>query len=322
MCTAINDNRYGHLFGRTLDLEYSYNERVVISPRNFKFNFINEKASESGTAIIGMAHIEDGMPLYYDAINEFGLGIATLNFPHFCHYFKHNEKHYNIASFEVIPWILRHCKSVSEAIELLKEAAVTNDCFNSLQTTPLHWLIGDKKSAVTFEPTAEGIKIYSNPFGVLTNSPEFSYHCLNLANYMHISEDSQPNLIYPDTDILQYSRGMGGIGLPGDFSSASRFVKAVYTKNKTLSSNEKLGNISRFFHIMNTVSQPYGCVKAENGLPVSSIYTSCADTENGIYYFTTYNCRRIRGVSMFEKEINGNELISFDIAGGEDILIM
>lgn len=323
MCTAISDRGHTHLFGRTLDLEYSLGEKIVITPREFVFDWRGGGEDKSGYAIMGVAHIENEYPLYYDAINETGLGIAALNFPEFAKYYPPSKHQTNLASFELIPAILRKCKNVREAIESLDKVNVTNVDFSSnMKATPLHWLITDKNSCITAEPTADGLKVYENKIGALTNSPPFPYHKLNLSNYATVSPRTKENELCPDVELKTYSRGMGAIGLPGDFSSASRFVKAVFVKNNTDREESYLykKEISRFFHVMDTVSVPKGCIKTDTLKSVSTVYTSCADTEHGIYYFTTYDCRRIRAVSMNGYDLDSKDLISFNMDMEEDLL--
>lgn len=320
MCTAISENKNGHLFGRTLDVECSYGERAVITPRNYKIELRHEKALGTGYAIIGIAHVSKEYPLYYDAINEKGLGVAALNFPFFSKYYPKTDGKTNIASFELPLFILRKCSSVDEATDLLKKTNITDDCFDRLlSVTPLHWLIADKKHAITLESVDQGLKIYRNELGVLTNSPEFSYHLANLANYMHLSNAQPKNTLCNECLIVPYSRGMGSIGLPGDFSSASRFVRGVFVKNHTLSSDGNMGEISRFFHIMEAVSQPLGCALTDNSAPISTRYTSCADIDNSIYYFTTYGCRRIQGIKMSDFDLNTDKLLEFSMDDNEDV---
>lgn len=323
MCTAISENQSRHLFGRTLDLECSYGESIVITPRGFPISFLHEGESKRGNAIIGVAHVNKNFPLYYDAINEHGLGIAALNFSGFAHYYNAGGKKKNIASFELPLWVLRNCSTLSEAKRLLSDTVITDDSFaDSLPPTPLHWLIADGTGAITVEQTESGLNIYENPFGVLTNAPEFSFHELNLANYMGASTMPPSNKLCPQAKIVPYSRGMGAMGLPGDFSSSSRFVRAVFAKSHTRADDTEFGEVGRFFHIMETVSQPLGCAEAEDGKPISTIYTSCADTEEGIYYFTTYKCRRIRGVKMHAHELDSCNLIEFSMEKDEDIEIL
>ena len=323
MCTAISDYRYRHLFGRTLDLEYSYNEKIVITPKKFVFDWRCQPLDKEGFAIIGVAHITNGYPLYYDAANEKGLAIAALNFPHKAKYNPSVKGKLNLASFELIPFLLRRCENVSSTLNILNNTNITKDRFlPSLSPTPLHWLIADKNMAITVEQTSEGLKIYENKVGVLTNSPEFPYHEINLSNYMSLSPKAPKNFLCPKTEFQLYSRGMGGFGLPGDFSSSSRFIKAVFAKNHTVHENSTEKEISRFFHIMDTVAQPKGCVETDEGAPISTVYTSCADTEAGIYYYTTYNCRQIREVNMQSYPLDSDKLIAFPMEREDDILFM
>lgn len=320
MCTAISDIGVCHLFGRTLDLEHSFGEVTAITPRAFPFDFLYEWNSVYHFAMIGTAHVRDGIPLYYDAVNERGLAMAALNFPDAAVYGHSRAGMHNVASFELIPWILGRCDSVQSAKELLKSTNIVSDSFSSeLPPTPLHWLISDRHESITVEPLCNGLEIIDNPFGVLTNAPRFSYHQTNLSNYMNISPTQQKNRLCPAVELKHYSRGMGSIGLPGDMSSASRFVRAVFAKTHTAFGDNQQEEISRFFHVMDTVSQPCGLARTDEGKPIYTVYTSCIDTSSGAYYYTTYGCRRIQYVHLRDHNTNGSELITFPRENEEDI---
>lgn len=306
MCTAIFDDM---LFGRTLDLECSYGESIVITPRKYKFKYLYEKDNgENG--IIGVAHIQNGMPLYYDGMNEMGLCVAGLNFPKYAVYQSFKEGKINIASFEFIPYILKNCESVEDAITLLEKMNITVDNFSSsLMATPLHWMIVDKKDAIVVESGENGLKIHKNFYGVMTNSPNFEFHKANLSNFMGVSGETPENKIC-NTDIEIYSRGLGGVGLPGDFSSASRFIRGVFLKNHTVKDGDKIG---RFFHIMDNLSVPKGCIITDTGESVYTIYTSCMDIKNCEYNFVTYENRCIKKVMLYDYLLDGNELLKFEV---------
>lgn len=319
MCTAISDNHRRHLFGRTLDLERSYGEELIVTPRAFPLKFKYSSTLSEHFAMIGIGHVCNGEPLYYDAANEKGLAVAALNFPQSTVYHAARQDKRNLASFELIPLLLGTCESVREAAELLGKINITPDSFSaSLPASPLHWLVADKSRAVVLESTSEGLKIYEDPVGVLSNEPPFPYHLSNLANYISLSPESPENKLCPSASIALYSRGMGAIGLPGDLSSASRFVRAVFARSHTHCENDE-DCISRFFHIMNSVSQPLGCAISEDGRPICTLYTSCADTERGIYYFTTYGYRRIRAMSLHKTDISSSLLTSLSIYSSENI---
>ena len=311
MCTAISD---GALFGRTLDLEFALGEAVVITPRSFKFSFLHEEMIHKHYAMIGVAHVADGTPLYYDAMNEAGLYVAALNFPSYCAYFKPRCDKHNVASFELIPWILSICTSVLEARELLMETCITDDSFSDkLGATPLHFMVCDREACITVESVASGLCIHENPVGVMTNSPPFEHQLSYLSGFMSLSACSPENKICPTVDLLRYSRGMGAIGLPGDYSSPSRFVRAVYSKHQATKKVDKTAQINRFFHVTDTVSIPLGCVKSERGEDVFTVYSSCADADELNYYFVTYDNRSVRRVALRDSDLEGRELTVIDM---------
>ena len=318
MCTAIHD---GIFFGRTLDLELTYGECLTIAPRKFPLSFKHQKDLTEHFAIMGVAHICADTPLYYDAVNEYGLASAALNFPMCCKYFSVKSEKQNIASFELIPWILGQCKSIKEAESLLKNINITSDAFAHLPPTPLHWIFADRNGSIVLESTEDGIKLHKNPLGVMTNSPELPYHLINLANYTSLSSTAKENTLCPNTALEQYSRGLGGFGLPGDFSSSSRFVRAVFVKNNTLSSHRnKSSTQNRFFHILNALSIPLGCVMAENGKPVCTQYISSADLEKLKYCVKTYHSERTYELSFSDRPLDTEKLFTLSIGYDTDII--
>lgn len=316
MCTAISDKM---LFGRTLDLEQSLGESVIITPSSYKLSFLYQPPIHLHNALIGIGIIREGKPLYYDAVNSTGLAAAALNFPDNAVYHEHRATKKNVASFELIPWLLSQCRDISDATALLSSANIVPDAFcEGLPASPLHWLIADKSRAIVVESTREGLNVYDAPLGVLTNNPPFPYHLLNISNYMQLSPAPPQNKLYPSVKLGAYSRGMGALGLPGDFSSTSRFVRAVFAKSHTQAVATEDGQISRFFHVMGTVNQPNGCALTDKDKPVRTVYTSCACLESSTYYFTTYDCRRIRAVRLKENE-TGERLSTYPLAAKEDI---
>ena len=310
MCTAL---QYKHFFGRNLDLDYSYKEEITITPRNFIFNFKHKEAIKTHFAMIGMAFIQEDYPLYYDATNEHGLSMAGLNFPKNAHYFDLNEDKDNIAPFEFIPWILSQCKNVAEALTLCKKINLVNTPFNkNLPNATLHWIISDVNRAITVESTSDGLKIYENPLGILTNNPPFDKQMFNLNNYKHLSNKDSSNSFSENINFESYSLGMGSIGLPGDVSSQGRFVRISFFKeNSDVKENEYM---SQFFHLLQSVYQPKGATYVEHsGKYEYTIYTSCIDTINGIYYYKTYNNSDINGIDMKKEKLDSEKLISYNL---------
>ncbi len=319
MCTAANYHTKDHYFGRNLDLEHSYRESVTITPRGFILPFRHQAPIEQHYAFIGMATTADNYPLYYDGTNEYGLSMAALNFPVSTKYYPPAEGKHNIASFELIPWILGCCQTVVEAKRMLDAANITNISFNhEYPYSPLHWIISDAKDSITVESTDKGLQIYDNPAGILTNEPDFPYHMTNLQNYLHITNEEPTNRFAPDLPLKAYSRGIGGMGLPGDLSSVSRFIKAAFTKINSVSRDSESASISQLFHILGSVAQQQGCVKVGN-LYEKTIYTSCCNTIKGIYYYTTYENSQVTGARLHGTDLDAKTLVSYPLVKGQQI---
>ena len=320
MCTAITYKTKDFYFGRTLDYEHSFGEKVVITPRNFSFDFRSRGVLHRHHAIIGMARIEDGYPLYFDAANEKGLAMAGLNFVDNAYYPMPAIGRDNIPHYAFIPWILTQCSSVSEAKCLLRRLSITGDAFSSqLPPAKLHWILADTDEAITIESVKDGLRIYENVVGVLTNNPPFDQQLQNLTHYMQLSADAPENRFAPSIPLQTYSRGMGAWGLPGDLSSTSRFVRAAFTKLNAVSDAAEEESVSQFFQILRTVSQTKGCCRLENGLYEITQYTSCCNATRGIYYYTTYSNHRITAVDMQKEDLAGNALISYPLLHQQDI---
>lgn len=322
MCTAVSCNFGSHYFGRNLDVEGSYGETVVISPRNFSFAFKKAAEIKKHYAITGVAKIEKGYPLYFDATNEKGLSMAALNFPGNAVYNIPENGADNITPFEILPWILCQCANVQEAKKLLEKTNVTDISFcEELPLTPLHWIISDKKESVTAEPVKDGLKVYENPVGVLTNNPTFDMQLYNLNNYMRLSVNPPENCFSKKINLNAYSRGMGAMGLPGDLSSASRFVRAVFVKSNISPAKNEEESVAQFFHILGCVCQQKGCVSLGEGKYEYTSYTTCCNTETGLFYYKTYENSRICCISMFSENLDGKSLISYPLLRGNDVFI-
>lgn len=320
MCTAATYKTKDFYFGRTLDYEFSYGDEVTIVPRNYIFHFRNMGVMESHYAMIGMACVIENYPLYYDAVNEKGLGMAGLNFVGNAKYRDIEKDKDNVATFEFIPWILSQCGNVKEAKELLCRINLTNISFSeSLPPTQLHWIISDREHSIVVESVEEGLKAYDNPVGVLTNNPPFDEQMFQLNNYMQLSPKAPKNCFSDQLDLHVYSRGMGALGLPGDLSSQSRFVRVSFVKMNSLSGDSEEESVSQFFHILGSVDQQRGCCEVGDGKYEITIYTSCCNADKGIYYYTSYDNHQITAVDMYREELSGSGLIRYSLIKGEQI---
>lgn len=320
MCTAVTYKTKDFYFGRTLDYEFSYCDEVTITPRNYPFSFKYLGEINTHYAMVGMSYVANDYPLFYEAINEKGLGVAGLNFVGNAHYNDFIEGKDNIAQFELIPFILSKCTTVKEVKNLLNNINIVNIPFSEdLPVAQLHWIIADKDECITVESVKEGLKIYDNPVGVLTNNPPFDKQMFQLNNYMHLSPKNSENTFSNKLNLESYSRGMGALGLPGDLSSQSRFIRASFTKMNSLSGDSESESVSQFFHILGSVDQQRGCCQLDNGEYEITIYTCCCNASKGIYYYTTYDNHQITAVDMNRENLDGSTLIRYPLIKGEQI---
>ena len=326
MCTAATYVSRDHYFGRNLDLEYSYHEQVTVMPRSFPLRFRNaeadeafrETAGERHYALVGMAFVTGGYPLFYDGINEAGLGMAGLNFPDNCDFREVTAGKANVASFELIPWILGSCRTVEDARAMLANVNVTSQAFSEkLPPNPLHWMIADKEKQIVVEQTKAGLRIYDNPVGVMTNNPTFDIQLTLLANYRNVTAEQGSTRFADGLDLHAYSRGMGGMGLPGDLSSASRFAKVAFTRMNSVSGEDESASVSQFFHILGSVEQQRGCCRLGKDQYEITIYSSCCNQDKGIYYYTTYENSQINAVDLHRENLDGTELAVYDLIKGQ-----
>ena len=305
MCTAVTMQTGDFYFGRTLDYEISYGEEVVVTPRKFPYHF-----GSGDYAIIGMARAKEGYPLYFDAANEKGLCMAGLNFHRSAAYVSGE----GLAVHDLIPYLLSRCDSVAQAREAISDLRLTDTPFSEeLPAARLHWLLADRREAVTLEPTEAGLEVYHNPIGVLTNEPNFSMQMHYLNNFMSTSSREPENHFSPALELTAYSRGMGTLHLPGGLDSQSRFVRAAFTKCNSLCGEEEAESVTQFFHILGTVEQVRGCCRLQDGACELTRYTSCINADRGVYYYTTYENRSISAVSLRRCDGNGQRLIRFPL---------
>ena len=244
--------------------------------------------------------------------------MAGLNFVGNAKFMPKSKEAVNLAQFELIPYILGQARSIYKAEEMLKNVRLINTPYSD--TTPvseLHFFLTDGNISLAAEPEEDGFKIYDNSFGVLTNNPPFPYHRENLNNYMGLTREKAENRFSKKLPLYNYSRGMGAMGLPGDCSSQSRFVRAAFNKLNAVSYGTEEENVNQFFHLLSSVEQIEGTVKTPEGKDVITVYTSCCNTDKGLYYYTTYHNRSITGVDMHRENLDSTILVSYPLRKSE-----
>ena len=321
MCTCISYYGDAALLGRNLDVDTDYGERIIIAPRSFLFPKDKEKRLADGAAIIGIGTVIDGYPMYFDAVNEYGVAMAALNFVGNAKYSQGSGGKDDVAVYELIPYILRNAKSTVEARHLIEKIRITDTPpFPDVPTAELHWMISDKNGrTIVLECVEDGVKIYNNPTGVMTNNPPFPYHLYNLCNYMNVTADEPHNRFSDKIDLTVYSRGMGAIGLPGDISSASRFVRAAFIKHNITHKKSTAESKNALMHMLLAVEQQPGCAVFD-GKSELTVYSAILDLDTPSYYFKSYKNSRIREVVLKDEDKCKDELIFYPISQEEDVL--
>lgn len=320
MCTAITFTTKDHYFGRNLDLDHCYREAVTVMPRNYPLKFRHAPELTKHYAMIGIATVDQNYPLYYDATNEHGLSMAGLNFPEHAVYQPLNEGAVNIAPFEFISWVLSQCKDVSEALARIRSANIANITYSdAFPLTPLHWILADKQRSVVLEPMQDGLHLYDNSTGVLTNSPPFHFHAENLRQYLNLTRDQPENRFSKHLKLTPFSFGVGAFGLPGDLSSASRFIRAAFTKLNCVCQSDESASVNQFFHILDSVAQTKGCARVGDGWEFT-VYSSCCNTEKGLFYYKTYENSQITCIKLHNCDLQSSRLSTYPLRRAANIL--
>lgn len=315
MCTSIAMNTEDFYFGRTMDIEYSFNEKVVFTPRNYPIAFRRNDTLRRHYAMLGMASVVEDYPLYAEAVNERGLCIAGLNFPDNAYYPpKEDPLKKNISPFELILWICAKCASVTDAKELLASTQLTDIPFSDdLPLAPLHWHIADRECSIVLESTRNGLEIYDNPVGVLTNNPGFNFQTTNLCQYMNLTTTCPKNCFTNIKSLVPFGQGLGSFGLPGDYSPASRFVKAAYLSMNSVCEKDEMSSVSQLFHILDSVSMVRGSVVTSGELYDTTTYVCCMNATQGRYYYKTYSNSQLTAVDLRKENLDADSLKTYSL---------
>ena len=310
MCTSLLFKDKHSYFLRNMDLDYSFNEQIIIVPRNYKLTFKRHNETNNHYAFLAIGCIVDNYPLIADGINEKGIAIAALNFKDNAFYYKENKDKNNFAPYEFMLYILATCSCIDEVKEKLNNINIIDIAFNKdIPTSPLHFMISDKNSSIVVETLKDKMYVYDNPYNVLTNNPPFYYHVENVKNYLNLSIEDPFNKIVKDINIKPYSYNMGLMGLPGDYSSTSRFIKALIIKSNILI---KDCIINSMFYILNSVFMINGLVKTNLGYEYTR-YSCVIDIDNCIYYYKTYDNNNIKIIKLNDYNLSTSKLIAIKI---------
>ena len=313
MCTGVRftDKNGGMFFGRNLDWSTGYGQRVVITPRGYKYKPAFAEESVSSPAVIGMGIVVDNTPLYFDCANEHGLAVAGLNFPGYASYENEPvEGKTNIAPYEFPLWVALNFTSVDEVKKALKNVVMVKKAINNQYTvSELHWFIGDAKRSIVVEYTTAGMEIFENDVDVLTNQPGYNWHKENLRNYMNLFPEMPKEVRWRKAIFKPFGTGSLMSGMPGGFYSTDRFVRVAYFNTHYPMQDDEASNVSRLFHTLTGVAMIDGAASMHDGSFEKTIYTGGYSSASQTYYYNTYEELAIKSVSLKDYNLDSNTLI-------------
>lgn len=325
MCTALNiSSKEGkYFFGRNMDLAYTFNQEVIMIPRSYEFkDIVSGNIITNNKAIIGMGTIIDNHPTIADGMNENGLAAAGLNFAGYAFFEKELSKEKtNVTPYDFIQWILSNHDTVEEVKKSIENIELVDIPINEKTPCPtLHWMVSDKSGkSIVIEKTKEKFAFYDNTVGVMTNNPTFDWHLTNLNEYMFITPNNPKNTEWSNQELAPLGIGAGTLGIPGDFASVSRFVRIAYIRANMPEINNDINAVTQFFHMLDYVKMVKGGVITEEGLEDLTLYSSCMNLEDCIYYYKNYDNNRINAIDMKKEKLEGKDLIVYKYLTTQDI---
>ena len=312
MCTGVrfSDDKGNMYFGRNLDWSVGYGQKIVVTPKgyNYKSAFLGEMKPKY--ALIGMAIVEENVPLYFDCGNEAGLAIAGLNFPGYAQYEKAEvDGKTNVSAYEFPLWVAMNFATVDEAEKALRDVAIVDKPINDkYPSSLLHWIIGDAKRSIVVEYTEKGMEIFENDVDVLTNQPGYGWHKENLRNYMNLASPQPERVRWGKAELTAFGSGSLMRGLPGDYYSPSRFVRVAYLNTRYPVKSTEEENVARLFHTLTGVAMIDGAAAMASGDFEKTVYTGGYSAATKTYYWNTYEDPAIQKAALADYNIDGAEL--------------
>ena len=296
---------------RTIEwAESVMNNLYVVVPRNQELQSLTPSGMDgvrfkSKYGFVGLA--VEQKEFMVEGINEKGLSAGLFYFPNYGKYQPYDvmEKDKSLADFQVVSYVLAKCSTINEVKRELEKVRIINI---DPRSSTVHWRFTEPSGRqVVLEIVDEVMHFYENPLGVLTNSPGIEWHWTNLNNYINLQPGNAPEHSFGPLAMKSFGHGSGMLGLPGDFTPPSRFVRAAFFQLTAPQQPNAEGCVFQAFHLLNNFDIPAGTElpmgKASVDLPSATQFTVATDTGNRmIYYRTMYNstirCIDLKGIDF------------------------
>jgi choloylglycine hydrolase len=336
-CTGIRliaaDGTVVH--ARTLEFAIDLESEILVSPRGYERvgltpdnrDGLKWKAKYASVGANGV-----GLPILIDGVNEAGLAAGLFYFPTTAGYLPYglDDAAKTIAPWQLGSWILDNFASVDEVKANIGSILVAGTVLKQWGfSPPVHAVVHDASGkSLVIEYVGGKLNLYDNPLGVITNSPAFDWHMTNLRNYVNFSLNNHPPIELGSVKLEPFGQGSGMLGMPGDFTPPSRFVRAVAFSQSVLPAKTGDEAILSAFHILNNFDIPKGSAReAEkddqgNVLADYTIWTAASDLKTKRYFFRTYDDSRIRMVDLTKMNLNAKDIVTFSMHGEETFQLM
>ncbi|HEV3136881.1 MAG TPA: choloylglycine hydrolase family protein [Pirellulales bacterium] len=314
------------IYGRTLEFGTDLSSNLMIIPREIAFQGTTESGKPGLTwrTKYGAAGLNGlGQTALVDGVNEKGLASGIFLMPGYAKYqqVSAEEEARSLAPWELVTWILTNFATVDEVRKALPEIKVGSVKFDGA-LLPLHYVVHDAAgNSLVVEYLDGALSVRDNPVGVITNSPDFDWHLKNLSNYVNLRADNAKPETIDGLKIGQFGQGSGLLGMPGDFTPPSRFVRAVILSHAVAAVETGEETVRQAFHVLDSFDIPSGAVRAANDELTAyelTQWTSATDTKNLVYYFHSYDNRRVRQLDLKKVDLNAGQVLVIPSRGQED----
>ncbi len=304
MCTVMTftTQEQDLLFGRTMDLDYEFGQKIMAVPRQIL----------GGTyGILAMGTTYGNIPLLADGFNEKGLCCAALNFPGYANYpIAPKEGAVNVAVYDFTRWVLATFGTVADFRNIAHDLRIVDmPVSKELPSPTLHWIVADNVESVVVESTASGLHIYENPVGTLTNSPDFPDHLTNLAQYTHLTHQPPTPVCWNGHPLSPHGVGFGVVGLPGDPTPSGRFIRAAYYVSRKSAFSTTQASKTALFHMLDNVAMVPGTVYTPDGHMDKTIYTAVLSPSKQQYHLKTYEDFTVKSFTLEQKHLDATNLV-------------
>jgi choloylglycine hydrolase len=322
----------GYVRARTMEFARDLHSEVIVVPRGYARRGTTPDGSpglswQTRYASVGANAL--GLPVMVDGLNEAGLSVGLFYFPGSAGYmsYRRTDAQRTIAPWELGSWLLDNFADVDEVRARIADISVVPVALAALGTVPpLHYMVSDANGrSLVLEYVDGALRVYNNPLGVLTNSPGFDWQTTNLRNYLFLSPHNPRPGNVGAVEFKPFGEGAGALGLPGDFTPPSRFVRAAFFVQSAVRSASTADAVTQAFHLLNNFDIPMGSVRqqARNGRSGPAyeytLWTSAADMKARRYYFRTYADSRLRMIDLSAMAHSAPSILRFSMAGDEEI---